>query len=140
MVKSEYEKLLKKIQDKVSENKKNSGSRFELPQVDIMWQGNRTLFRNFSEFPKILRRDADKVLQYLSKEFATPAQMAGDKAVFVGKKEPHDFTSLFARYVKEYVECPTCKSPDTRVERSNRLAFLICEACGAKSSLKGNYV
>lgn len=140
MVKSEYEKLLKKIQDKVSENKKNSGSRFELPQVDIMWQGNRTLFRNFSEFPKILRRDADKVLQYLSKEFATPAQMAGDKAVFVGKKEPHDFTSLLARYVKEYVECPTCRSPDTRVERSNRLAFLICEACGAKSSLKGNYV
>lgn len=140
MAKSEYEKLLKKIQDKVSENKKNSSSRFELPQVDIMWQGNRTLFRNFSEFPKILRRDADKVLQYLSKEFATPAQMAGDKAVFVGKKEPHDFTSLFARYVKEYVECPTCKSPDTRVERSNRLAFLICEACGAKSSLKGNYV
>ncbi|MGI0041741.1 MAG: translation initiation factor IF-2, partial [Nitrosopumilaceae archaeon] len=82
MTKPEYEKLLKKIQDKVSQNKKGSGSRFELPQVDIMWQGNKTIFRNFAEFPKILRRDPDKVLQYLSKEFATPAQSAGDKAVF----------------------------------------------------------
>ncbi|MGI0082743.1 MAG: translation initiation factor IF-2 subunit beta [Nitrosopumilaceae archaeon] len=139
MPKSEYEKLLKKIQDKVSENKKNLGSRFELPPVDIMWQGNRTFFRNFAEFPKILRRDPDKVLQYLSKEFATPAQIAGDKAVFVGKKDPHDFTALLTRYVKEYLECPTCKSPDTRVEKSNRLTFLTCEACGAKSSLKGIY-
>jgi len=138
LVKSEYEKLLKKIQDKISENK-SSGSRFELPSVDIMWQGNRTFFRNFAEFPKILRRDPDKVLQYLSKEFAAPAQLAGDKAVFVGKRDPHDFTALLNRYVKEYLECPSCKSPDTRAEKSNRFTFLVCEACGAKSSLKGTY-
>lgn len=138
LVKSEYEKLLKKIQDKISENK-SSGSRFELPSVDIMWQGNRTFFRNFAEFPKILRRDPDKVLQYLSKEFAAPAQLAGDKAVFVGKRDPHDFTALLNRYIKEYLECPACKSPDTRVEKSNRFTFLVCEACGAKSSLKGTY-
>ena len=138
LVKSEYEKLLKKIQDKISENK-ISGSRFELPSVDIMWQGNRTFFRNFAEFPKILRRDPDKVLQYLSKEFAAPAQLAGDKAVFVGKRDPHDFTALLNRYVKEYLECPSCKSPDTRAEKSNRFTFLVCEACGAKSSLKGTY-
>lgn len=139
MTKSEYEKLLKKAQEKISKARKVSGSRFELPKVDIMWQGNRTFFRNFAEFPKVLRRDPEKILQYLSKEFATPAQYAGDKAVFVGKKEPHEFTSLLERYVKEYLECPTCKSPDTRVERSNRVNFLICEACGAKSSLKGQY-
>lgn len=139
MTKSEYEKLLKKIHDKVSETKKDSTSRFELPKVDIMWQGNRTFFRNFSEFPKILRRDPEKILQYLSKEFATPAQLAGDKAVFVGKKEPNEFTALLNRYLKEYVECPTCKSPDSRVEKSNRVTFLVCEACGAKSSLKGQY-
>lgn len=138
LVKSEYEKLLKKIQDKILENK-SSGSRFELPSVDIMWQGNRTFFRNFAEFPKILRRDPDKVLQYLSKEFAAPAQLAGDKAVFVGKRDPHDFTALLNRYIKEYLECPVCKSPDTRVEKSNRFTFLVCEACGAKSSLKGTY-
>lgn len=139
MTKAEYEKLLKKIQDKVSQNKTGSTSRFELPKVDIMWQGNRTFFRNFSEFPKILRRDPEKLLQYLSKEFATPAQFTGDKAVFVGKKDPPEFTALLARYLKEYVECPTCKSPDTRVEKENRVTLLKCEACGARSPLKGQY-
>lgn len=134
----EYEKLLKRIQDKVSKNKSET-TRFELPLVDVMWEGQRTFLRNFSEFPKVLRRDPDKVLQYLSKEFAVPAERVGEKAIFIGKREPQDFTRLFEIYVKDYVECPTCKSPDTRIEKEKRISFLICEACGAKSTLKGKY-
>ena len=42
-------------------------------------------------------------------------------------------------YLKDYVECPTCQSPDTKVEKENRISFLICEACGAKSTIKGKY-
>ena len=86
-----------------------------------MWQGNRTFLRNFAEFPKVFRRDAGKVLQYLSKEFATPAEIAGDKAIFVGKRGPQDFELLLQRYVKDYLECPTCKIPDTKIEKVNRL-------------------
>ncbi|MGQ0376626.1 MAG: translation initiation factor IF-2 subunit beta [Nitrososphaerota archaeon] len=138
MTRTEYEKLLKRAQDKVSKNKSET-TRFELPPVDVMWEGQRTFLRNFSEFPKVLRRDPDKVLQYLSKEFAVPAERVGEKAIFIGKREPQDFTRLFEIYVKDYVECPTCKSPDTRIEKEKRISFLICEACGAKSTLKGKY-
>ena len=42
-------------------------------------------------------------------------------------------------YLKDYVECSTCQSPDTKVEKQNRISFLICEACGAKSTIKGKY-
>ncbi len=139
MPKTEYEKLLKRIQDNLSENKKESKTRFELPPVDVMWEGQRTFLRNFSEYPKILRREPDKILQFLSKEFAVPAERMGEKAIFVGKRDPNDFTRLFQIYLKDYVECPTCKSPDTRIEREKRISFLICEACGAKSSMKGKY-
>lgn len=138
LTRTDYEKLLKRIQDKVSKNKSET-TRFELPPVDVMWEGQRTFLRNFSEFPKVLRRDPDKVLQYLSKEFAVPAERVGEKAIFIGKREPQDFTRLFEIYVKDYVECPTCKSPDTRIEKEKRISFLICEACGAKSTLKGKY-
>ena len=65
MTKTEYEKLLKGIQDNLSENKKDSETRFELPIVDVMWEGQRTFLRNFSDFAKFFRRDPDKVLQYL---------------------------------------------------------------------------
>ena len=139
MTTTDYERLLKRIEDKLGNSHEESGNRFELPIVDVMWESQKTFLRNFSEFPKILRRDPDKVLQYLSKEFAVPAERLGDKAMFVGRRAPDDFTRLFQIYVKDYLECTTCKSPDTKVLKENRISFLICEACGAKSTLKGKY-
>ena len=139
MTKADYEKLLKRIEGNLSDEKKQTTTRFELPTVDIMWEGQKTFLRNFAEFPKILRRDPDKVLQYLSKEFAVPAERIGDKAMFIGKRDPDDFTRLLQIYVKDYLECPTCKSPDTKIIKENRITFLICEACGAKSTMKGKY-
>jgi translation initiation factor 2 subunit 2 len=83
MTTTDYERLLKRIEDKLGNSDEESGNRFELPIVDVMWEGQKTFLRNFSEFPKILRRDPDKVLQYLSKEFAVPAERLGDKAMFI---------------------------------------------------------
>jgi len=134
-----YEKLLKRIDCERSKNSAGTDSRFELPPVDVMWEGQRTYLRNFSDFPKILRRDSAKLLQYLSKEFAVPAERIGDSAMFVGRRDPDDFTRLLKIYVNDYIMCPTCKSPDTRTEKEKRISFLICEACGAKSTIKGKY-
>jgi len=139
LTKADYEKLLKRIEGNLSDNKKQTSERFELPLVDVMWEGQKTFLRNFSDFPKVLRRDPDKVLQYLSKEFAVPAERIGDKAMFIGKRDPDDFTRLFRIYVKDYVECLTCHSPDTKIVKENRISFLVCEACGAKSTMKGKY-
>lgn len=136
---NEYEELLKRIQNKLSDGQNKVASRFELPPPDVMWEGSRTFLRNFMDFVKILRRDPAKILQYLSKEFAVPAERLGDKAMFIGRREPDDFMRLFHIYFREYVECPTCKSPDTGTVKENRISFLICEACGAKSTLKGKY-
>jgi translation initiation factor 2 subunit 2 len=139
MKKTVYEKLLKRIDGERSKNSAETDSRFELPPVDVMWEGQRTYLRNFSDFPKILRRDSAKLLQYLSKEFAVPAERIGDSAMFIGRRDPDDFTRLLKIYVNEYIMCPTCKSPDTRTEKEKRISFLICEACGAKSTIKGKY-
>tara|TARA_B100001765_G_scaffold194759_1_gene143811 strand:+ start:1129 stop:1551 length:423 start_codon:yes stop_codon:yes gene_type:complete len=139
LAKSDYEKLLKRIEKNLSKAAQADDVRFELPPVDVMWEGQRTFFRNFAEYPKIMRRDPDKLLQYLSKEFAVPAERVGDSAIFVGKRDPDDFTRLLKIYVSDYIECPTCKSPDTKIEKEKRISFLICEACGAKSTIKGKY-
>jgi len=139
MKKTAYERLLKRIDGGLSKNSAEIDSRFELPPVDVMWEGQRTYSRNFSDFPKIMRRDSAKLLQYLSKEFAVPAERIGDSAMFVGRRDPDDFTRLLKIYVNEYIMCPTCKSPDTRTEKEKRISFLICEACGAKSTIKGKY-
>jgi len=139
MKKTVYETLLKRIDGGRLKNSAEIDSRFELPPVDVMWEGQRTYLRNFSDFPKIMRRDSAKLLQYLSKEFAVPAERIGDSAMFVGRRDPDDFTRLLKIYVNDYIMCPTCKSPDTRTEKEKRISFLICEACGAKSTIKGKY-
>ena len=135
----EYEQLLERIRGGLASDSGQGGARFELPVVDVVWEGQKTFLRNFAEFPKVLRRDPDKVLQYLSKEFAVPAERLGDKAMFIGRRDPDDFTRLFNIYVKYYIECLTCKSPDTKVSKENRISFLVCEACGAKSAMQGKY-
>ena len=139
MTKLDYEKMLKRIEKNLIKHSKVTDDRFELPPVDVMWEGQRTYLRNFSDFPKIMRRDSAKLLQYLSKEFAVPAERIGDSAMFVGRRDPDDFTRLLKIYVNDYIMCPTCKSPDTRTEKEKRISFLICEACGAKSTIKGKY-
>jgi translation initiation factor 2 subunit 2 len=115
---------------------KASGSRLELPEPQVIWVGNRTILRNFAEYPKLFRRDAEKLLMFLAKELATAASIEGERAIFMGRKDKQSFTVLLNRYMRDYVLCPVCGSPDTRIEKVKRLQFLLCEACGAKSSLK----
>jgi len=52
MKKTVYEKLLKRIDGERSKNSAETDSRFELPPVDVMWEGQRTYLRNFSDFQK----------------------------------------------------------------------------------------
>lgn len=136
---SDYEKLLKRLQGQLKNTSRKEASRLELPSPQIIWVGQRTIFRNFIEFPKALRRDPEKLLLYLNKELASAGYIAGERVIFLGRKEPSSFATLIDRYVKEYVICPVCGSPDTRTEKIKKLGFLLCEACGARSSVKGNY-
>ena len=46
MAKDDYEKLLKRIENNISQQT-DSVSRFELPMVDITWEGKKTILRNF---------------------------------------------------------------------------------------------
>lgn len=136
---SDYERLLKRLQGQLKNTSRKEASRLELPSPQIIWVGQRTIFRNFIEFPKALRRDPEKLLLYLNKELASAGYIAGERVIFLGRKEPSSFATLIDRYVKEYVICPVCGSPDTRTEKNKKLGFLLCEACGARSSVKGNY-
>ncbi|MDQ3873912.1 MAG: translation initiation factor IF-2 subunit beta [Thermoproteota archaeon] len=137
---NDYEALLKKLQDKVDNTTKKARSRLEIPTPQIIWVGKNTIFRNFMDFPRALRRDPEKFLLYLNKELASAGYIAGERMIFLGRKTPSSFQALIDRYIKDYVQCPVCGSPDTHTEKSKpKVAFLICEACGAKSSIKGNY-
>jgi translation initiation factor 2 subunit 2 len=136
MVRS-YDELLSRAREGLDKDAKKSGSlRLELPDPDVIWVGNKTIFRNYAEFPRLLRREPSRVLMYLAKELATAASLDGERAIFIGRKDKESFSQLLQRYMKDGVLCPVCGSPDTHLDKEKRMWFMVCEACGARSIAK----
>jgi translation initiation factor 2 subunit 2 len=75
-------------------------------------------------------------MRYMAKELATAGSLEGDQSVFQGKFNGVLIDRIVDDYIKEYVTCPVCSSPDTKLIREERFRFLVCEACGAKSSVR----
>ncbi|MEM2875626.1 MAG: translation initiation factor IF-2 subunit beta [Candidatus Bathyarchaeia archaeon] len=110
--------------------------RFEVPSPAVSIAGSKTTLQNFSEISDYINRDPQHFLRFLCKEMATSGVIEGVRAIFHGRFEEQTLKHLIDNYVKEYVICPVCKRPDTKIVRERRLYFLICESCGARSSLR----
>lgn len=46
------------------------------------------------------------------------------------------FINIPITFSEEYVTCHTCKSPDTMLQKEERLFFLQCETCGSRCSVQ----
>ena len=135
----QYDDLLSRARTSLEKiSTKSSLNRLELPEPEVLWVGNKTILRNYAEFPKLFRRDTDRVLMYLAKELATAASLDGERAIFIGRKDKASFVQLFQKYMADNVTCPVCGSPDTHIETVSRLHFRVCEACGARSAARVN--
>jgi translation initiation factor 2 subunit 2 len=110
--------------------------RLELQRIIMTTVGMRTIISNFKEVADALDRDPQHILKFLTREMATAATFHDSRAIFQGKFQRESFGRLLQRYMESYVICPVCKRPDTRVVKDKRLSFLVCNACGAKSSIK----
>jgi len=130
-----YDELLKKACAQMPEVS-TKRERLELPKLYINTVGMRTIISNFKEVAEALDRDPQHILKFLTREMATAATFQDTRAIFQGKFQRDSFERLLQRYLESYVICPVCKRPDTRIVKEKRLSFLICNACGAKSSIK----
>jgi len=131
----EYEKMLEEAYSQLPPEVFKR-KRFELPGPNCAVFGSRTVLYNFKEICDTLNRDPTHVLRFLSKEMATAGTIDGTRAIFQGRFDSETFRRLIERYAKEFVICPVCKRPDTKIVKEKRLYFLVCEACGARSPLR----
>jgi translation initiation factor 2 subunit 2 len=134
-MKYDYKELLKRGCSQLPEVA-TKRERLELPRLMVQTIGMRTIIGNFKDLADSLDRDPQHILKFLTREMATAATYHESRAIFQGKFHRDSFERLLQRYVENYVTCPVCKRPDTRVVKEKRLAFLLCNACGAKSSIK----
>lgn len=130
-----YHDLLKKAVSQLPEVSLKR-ERLELPRLFITTVGMRTIISNFKEVSDALDRDPQHILKFLTREMATAATFHDSRAIFQGKFQRDSFERLLQRYMESFVICSVCKRPDTRIVKEKRLAFLVCNACGARSSIK----
>ena len=131
-----YEELLKRAQAQLPQER-GTGERFEVPKLRSFIAGRtRTIIANFKEVADALNRDPRHLMKFLTNEMATAANLEETRATFQGKFQRDTFERLLALYIERFLKCPVCKRPDTRIVKEKRLAFLKCEACEAKSSVK----
>jgi len=111
-------------------------SRFEIPKIASVVEGNKTFIVNIRDVLTGIDREANHFLKYMAGELATSVTLEGTRAVFAGKHAKTTLQTLLERYVKEYVICGECEKPDTKFITESRILRKRCDACGASSAVK----
>ncbi len=129
-----YEELLNEAYENVEHVEECK--RFEVLKVKGHHEGTRTIITNFGQVVTCLRRDADHVIKFLTKELASSGELKGDRLILSRKLASKDVNEKIEKYVNLFVLCPKCKKPDTELENDKGKAFLRCLACGEKHEVQ----
>jgi translation initiation factor 2 subunit 2 len=140
-----YEELLRRIFDMLHGRHPGLGGnpegrrRLSLRPPQIAREGSkRTVFLNFGEICQSLRRQPEHLAAYMAAELGTTGNLQeGARFVLKGRFQPAGFEGVLRRYIREYVMCASCKSPETVLMRDahTRLYFMKCENCGSSRSV-----
>ncbi|PSQ16987.1 translation initiation factor IF-2 subunit beta [Halobacteriales archaeon QS_8_69_26] len=109
--------------------------RFEVPDPEVRQEGNVTVYENFQDTVDALGRVDDHVLKYLRNEVGTSGHIdESGRARLTGEFDAGRIADAIDDYAEEFVLCPECGLPDTRIGREQGVQILVCEACGARSA------
>ncbi|OWK03068.1 hypothetical protein Celaphus_00007905, partial [Cervus elaphus hippelaphus] len=96
----------------------------------------KTSFVNFTDICKLLHRQPKHLLAFLLAELGTSGSIDGNNQLVIkGRFQQKQIENVLRRYIKEYVTCHTCRSPDTILQKDTRLYFLQCETCHSRCSV-----
>ena len=131
----DYRKLLKKVQENTS-TKEFVEDRFKIPKVEIFYEGNTTLIKNFDKISDAINRDTDHILKFLLGGLGTSGEILSGRVVFQGKIPAKQIQDKLKDYIDTYVMCSECSRPDTHLVKQGRTIIVRCDACGAFRSVK----
>jgi translation initiation factor 2 subunit 2 len=133
----DYDSLLDRARSQIPEDAfKKSGERFQIPKVQLIVQGNRSIWQNFQEIIMVLNRPGKEVMKFISGQLATAGNFEGSTTVFQGKFTAEGVGDVLKRYVEAYVICPVCGRPDTTMGKEKNAYYLHCSACGARTAIR----
>ncbi|XP_013106576.1 eukaryotic translation initiation factor 2 subunit 2 [Stomoxys calcitrans] len=136
-----YDELLKRIfeiiLDKNPEMAAGRKPKFVMRPPQVLRVGTKkTSFANFLDIARTLHRLPKHLLDFLLAELGTSGSLDGNQQLIIkGRFQPKQIENVLRRYIKEYVTCHTCRSPETILQKDTRIFFLQCESCGSRCSV-----
>lgn len=111
--------------------------RFVLKPPTVLRVGTKkTSFANFLEICKLVHRQPKHMQAFLLAELGTSGSVdSNNQLIIKGRFQQTQIENVLRRYIKEYVACQTCRSPNTILQKETRLFFLQCEKCGSRRSV-----
>jgi len=136
-----YAELLSRAYDIMREKNpelvadKNKKINVKPPHV-VRAGAKKSAFVNFADICRQLHRTPKHMLAFLLAELGTSGSVDGsNQLILKGRFQPKQMETVLRTYIKEYVSCHTCLSPDTILQKDGRLHFMQCERCGSRCSV-----
>jgi len=135
MTEFNYDKLLKRVIEHTP-TREVDDDRFKLPKVEIFYEGNTTVIKNFDKISDAVNRDSDLILKFLLGTLGTAGEISNNRVVFQGKIPAKNIQDRLKEYIDTFVMCSECNRPDTHLVKQGRTTLIRCDACGAFRSVK----
>ncbi|RKP05072.1 domain found in IF2B/IF5-domain-containing protein, partial [Thamnocephalis sphaerospora] len=134
-----YQELLGRIFKILRQNNPElSGEkrRYTIAPPQMVRDGKKSVFANIADICKRMNRPMEHLIQFLFTELGTTGSVDGsNRLILKGRFQQRNMEHMLRRYIREYVTCKLCKSPDTTISKENRLFFMHCESCGSTRSV-----
>ncbi|KAA6397727.1 MAG: putative eukaryotic translation initiation factor 2 subunit beta [Streblomastix strix] len=111
-----------------SENKK----RLKLKPLQLSRQARNTNITNFEEVCKSLKRPLDHVMLFLLTELGCKGNLNQENNLILRDRYQEKIIEKgLSQYIKEYIQCRSCKAFNTMFSKSDRTLEIVCEECHA---------
>lgn len=131
-----HEELLKRLYAQLA----NSGAvaTTRIPPPVLGRAGKRICIVNFSSICSAIRRSPEHAMSYIQVELGSLCALdgSGQQLTIRGIYKQHHVENVLKHYVRQYVACQICHSLSTEMERDNRISYVRCLACSARSSVE----
>merc|ERR1719401_1990185 len=111
-----YNLLLQRVYESMKERNPNFSERkkYRMVPPEVVRIGPRTMWVNFPDICKLMKRKPEHVMQFALSELGTTGSVSEARLIFKGSFQQKNLESLLRKYISEYVQCHMCKSGETK--------------------------
>ena len=127
--------LLDRLYNTIGEN--GIKGKIVMPKIVSNIENKKTYITNFQEIQqKIERNFVVSLMDFIKTELATEVSLSADnKLVITHVFRPASLEKVIKNYIINYIQCKSCLSGDTVINKENKIIFINCNNCKCKLAL-----